>query len=191
MEGDYYKTKESVAEYVRLAKDVDGHELIEKLKAILPVKSKVLELGSGPGSDWRILQKHYQSTGSDNSPEFLEHLQTQNPKGEFLLLDAVSLATDEKFDAIYANKVMHHLSDSDLKVSLKRQSEILHSQGLVCHSYWKGKGSEIFKGLFVNYHTKAGLHEVYQDSFEIISIQAYEEFEEGDSLLVLAKRKSD
>ena len=45
MEGEYYKTKESVEEYIELAKDVNGSELIEKLKQVLPLNSNVLKLG--------------------------------------------------------------------------------------------------------------------------------------------------
>jgi len=44
MTGDYYKTKESVAEYIRLAKEVNGGELIEKLKEFLPSNSIMLEI---------------------------------------------------------------------------------------------------------------------------------------------------
>ena len=36
---EYYKTKKSVREYIELAKDVDGAELIEKLMQILPLNS--------------------------------------------------------------------------------------------------------------------------------------------------------
>ena len=67
MKGEYYKTKESAAEYIRLAKDVNGGELIEKLKEFLPSNSIVLEIGSGPGSDWNILNEDYEVVGSDNS----------------------------------------------------------------------------------------------------------------------------
>ena len=38
MTAGYYKTKESVEEYIKLAKDVNGGELIEKLKKFLPPK---------------------------------------------------------------------------------------------------------------------------------------------------------
>jgi len=71
MKGEYYKTKESVEEYIKLAKDVNGKQLIEKFKQILPSNSTVLEIGSGPGTDWEILNKFYDVTGSDNSNVFL------------------------------------------------------------------------------------------------------------------------
>ena len=187
--GAYYKTKESVAEYIKLAKDVNGLQLIERLKRQLPLHSKLLEIGSGPGTDWKLLNEFYKVTGSDNSEEFLNHLRTENPKGDFLALDAASLKTENKFDGIYSNKVLHHLNDDELISSVQRQYDLLYGHGIVCHSFWKGEGSEIFKGLFVNYHSKTTLKEVFQKYFEILFIEDYKEFEDNDSLVLLAKKK--
>lgn len=189
MESGYYKTKESVEEYIRLAKDVNGRQLIEKLERALAPKSTLLEIGSGPGTDWRILNRFYHVTGSDNSIEFLNHLRSENPNGKFLELDAITLQTNKKFDGIYSNKVLHHLNDHELVDSIKRQYEVLNTQGVICHSFWKGEGSEIFKGLFVKYHTEKSLKEVFGKHFRILSIESYAEFEQGDSLLLLSIKK--
>ena len=189
MEGEYYKTKESVEEYIRLAKDVNGGLLIDKFEKFLPSNSVILEIGSGPGTDWKILNKSLNVIGSDNSTEFLNYLMTENPNGEFLELDAVSLGTDKKFDGIYSNKVLHHLNDKELIKSIKRQFEILKTNGLICHSFWKGEGDEIFKGLFVNYYNEENLLEIFKDYFEIILIENYMEFEKGDSLLLIGEKK--
>ena len=190
MEAGYYKTKESVEEYVRLAKDVNGGLLIEDLKKVLIANSTILELGSGPGSDWEILCKSYKVIGSDNSTEFLNHLIANHPQGDFLLLDAVSIITDKKFDGIYANKVLHHLTNQELEKSILRQHKILNPKGIICHSFWKGEGSEVFKGLFVNYHDKEFLKKLYNPYFEVLSIEFYEEFEPEDSILLIAKKKN-
>lgn len=189
MKGEYYKTKESVDEYINLAKDVNGKQLIEKLEQVLPPNSVLLEIGSGPGTDWKILNKTFHVIGSDNSTEFLNHLVSKNPNGEFLELDAITLLTDKKFDGIYSNKVMHHLTDNELADSIKRQYEILNPNGIICHSFWKGEGSEIFKGLFVNYHNEVNLKEFHKAYFEILSIENYKEFEDEDSLLLLGRKK--
>jgi cyclopropane fatty-acyl-phospholipid synthase-like methyltransferase len=189
MKGAYYKTKESVEEYIKLAKDANGKLLIEKHKQILAANSMLLETGSGPGTDFKILNKFYEVTGSDNSNEFLNHLVSDNSECTFLQLDAVTLNTDMKFDGIYSNKVMHHLKDDELIVSVKRQSEILKANGIICHSFWKGEGSEIFKGLFVNYHNVNTITKAYRNYFEIISIEDYKEFDDNDSLLLLARKK--
>lgn len=185
----YYKTKESVAEYIRLAKDENGGELIEKLKNFLPSQSRLLEIGTGPGTDWKILMEDYEVVGSDNSQEFLDHLRTNNPTGQFLELDASTLKTEEKFDGIYSNKVMHHLSDAELIDSIKRQYEMLNPDGIICHSFWKGEGSEVFKGLFVNYHTENTLRKFFEASFEVLLMEPYEEFEAADSILLIGRKK--
>lgn len=190
MSEQYYQTKESVAEYIELAKDVNGAKLIAKLKKILPPDSSLLEIGSGPGSDWAILNESYIVTGSDNSLEFLKHLNSKFPNGEFLELDAISLKTDRKFDGIYSNKVLHHLKLSELTNSIKRQSEILNENGIICLSFWKGEGSEVFKGMFVQYHDEKSLRSYFETFFDIISITDYKEFEENDSVLLMAKKKS-
>ena len=189
MNGEYYKTKESVEEYIKLAKDVNGSQLIEKLKRYLPVNSTLLEIGSGPGSDWEILNKFYKLIGSDNSKEFLNYLVDKYSIGEFLKLDAATLKTGQKFDGIYSNKVMHHLRDNELIESIKNQYKILNPNGIICHSFWKGKDSEVFKGLFVNYHNEANLEKFFEDKFQILSIESYKEFDDEDSLLLIGKKK--
>ncbi|MDF1697333.1 MAG: class I SAM-dependent methyltransferase [Saprospiraceae bacterium] len=189
MEEGYYKTKESVEEYIQLAKDVNGSTLIEVLNRFLPIGSTVLEIGSGPGTDWNILAQFYEVTGSDNSKEFLKHLTATYPSGTFLELDATALSTKAKYDGVYSNKVLHHLTDDELKHSIHRQHELIKEEGILCHSFWKGEGSEIFKGLFVNYHSEQDLKDYFERYFEILSVECYAEFEEGDSLLLIARKK--
>ena len=83
MKEEYYKTKESVDEHIRLAKDINGSNLIEKLTQVLALNSNILEISSGPGTDWKILNKFFAVTGSDNSSELLN-------------LNAVSLNINKK-----------------------------------------------------------------------------------------------
>jgi len=186
---EFYNNKESVDQYIKMAKDVSGEALIDKLKSFLPPSSSVLEIGSGPGTDWKILNKDYNVVGSDNSPEFLKRLTANNPNGHFLELDAVTLNTKLRFNGIYSNKVLHHLKDKDLKQSIKRQAEILNPQGIICHSFWEGKDSEIFNGMFVNYHTKEDLRLLSSELFDVILTEPYAEFDEDDSILLIAKKK--
>lgn len=185
----YYHSKESVEEYIHLAREVNGAQLIEKLKKYLSKGASLLELGSGPGTDWSLLNADYQVTGSDNSTEFLKHLKTNHPAGNFLELDAVTLLTDERFDGIYSNKVLHHLKDEELIASIQRQHALLNDQGILCHSFWKGTGFEIFKGLFVNYQEAENLHDFFGSLFDILMLETYAEFEEGDSWMLIAQKK--
>jgi 2-polyprenyl-3-methyl-5-hydroxy-6-metoxy-1,4-benzoquinol methylase len=189
MKGDYYKTKESVDEYIKLAKDVNGGQLINKLKKYLLPNLLLLEIGSGPGTDFQILKKNYRVIGSDYSIEFLNRLIYNNPNDSFLNLDAITLKTDKKFDGIYSNKVLQHLTDKELKESVKSQSKLLNHHGIICHSFWKGEGNEIFNGLFVNYQSDERIRDLFGGDFEVLLIEAYKEFENEDSLLLIAKKK--
>ena len=189
MKNSYYNTKESVDEYIKLAEDVNGKNLIKKLNDFLPFGSLLLEIGSGPGTDWEILNVNYDVVGSDNSSEFLSRLHTSNPHGEFLNLDAITLDTERTFNGIYSNKVLHHLEDEALETSIKRQAEILNPGGVVCHTFWRGEDSETYNELFVNYHSDTGLRELFEDRFEPLLIKYYKEFEENDSILYIGKKK--
>ena len=189
MQNEYYKTRESVAEYIEMAKDVSGKDLIDQFRKYFPGKAKILELGSDPGTDWKILSQYFDVTGSDYSMEFLNHLKAENPKGTFLELDAITLETERHFDGIYSSKVLHHLSDHELEASIKRQHDILNHDGIICHSFWKGEGKEDFKGMFVNYHEEEELRQLFGVHFEILVLEAYAEFEDGDSLLLIARKK--
>lgn len=185
----YYHTKESVDEYIELAKDVDSKQLIEKFREFTAPKSTILEIGSGPGTDWKILNNLYDVTGSDNSDEFLKRLKKKYPNNEFLSLDAISLETEKKFDGIYSNKVLHHLNDKELVKSIERQVNILNFEGITCHSFWKGEGSEEFHGMFVNYQTKSTLTNYFKQYFDILILEEYKEFEEADSIILIGRKQ--
>ena len=190
MDTGYYKSKASVDEYIKMAEGHNGSELIDLLKKYLPLNATILEIGSGPGTDWEILNNLYNVTGSDNSPEFLKRLSTKYPNGHFIELDANSLSTDKKFDGIYSNKVLHHLNDDQITASMKNQHKILNPQGIICHSFWRGEDSEVFNGLFVNYLTEDNIKHLFGEYFTILLMKKYKEFEQNDSIVVVAKKLS-
>jgi SAM-dependent methyltransferase len=187
--GKYYHTRESVEEYIQMARGHDGRLHISSLEEFLPAGSRVLEIGSGPGNDWKILNKKYRVTGSDNSAEFIKHLHKACPTGDFLLVDAASLKVKDSFDGLYSNKVLHHLKDQALEASVQRQYEILKPGGIICHTFWKGVDSELYNDLFINYHTIAGLRKLFGKFFETLQLKLYQEFEEDDSILFIGKKK--
>lgn len=188
MSTDYYKEQSNAAEYIKLAEGHDGVVIIEQYQAFIASNALVLEIGSGPGSDWGIWNKSHEIIGSDTSPTFIKHLSEKYKQGTFIELDAATLDTDLNFDAIYSNKVLHHLSNKELQESIKRQHQLLTPGGTICHSFWNGDGDEVFKGMFVNYHDKKNLTEHFSPYFEILKMEEYAEFEESDSIFVIAKK---
>lgn len=188
MEDKYYHSKETVQEYIKAAEGYDGNFLIEKLMTYLP-NGKLLELGSGPGKDWKTLSKNYEVIGSDDSNIFLDYLNENYPLGKFIQIDASNIKLDDQFDGIYSNKVLHHLTNEQLGKSITLQKKALLTNGIICHSFWKGEGDEEFKGMYVNYHMAIDLKKLFETDFEILVLEEYKEFEEKDSILLIAKKK--
>ena len=185
---EYFKTEKNVMEYIKMAEGYDGRELIEILKKHLPTGSTVLELGMGPGVDLDILKSDYTVTGSDYSKVFLDLYKKKHPNADLILLDAITMNTHRKFDCIYSNKVLVHLTRQDLKKSLERQLEVLNSGGIVYHSFWKGDRTEDMHGVHFEYYTESYLTELFNNNYELLDVQVYEEMDEDDSIYVIAKK---
>ena len=185
MTDKFYHTKETVERYIKMAEGYDGRELIEKLKKFLPINSAILEIGMGPGKDLKILNEFYQVTGSDLSPEFIDLVREELSDLGLLNLNAITLETNKIFDGIYSNKVLHHLRDAELRLSIKNQHRILNQNGVVCHSFWKGDKIEEINGLLFNYHTEDELGELFANKFKIVLLETYRELEKDDSIFLI------
>ena len=184
---EFYNTENGVADYIKMADGYDGKELIAELRPHLKSGATVLELGMGPGKDIDLLAEHYTVTGSDFSNIFLDRYRADNPDADLLQLDAITIETDRYFDAIYSNKVLHHLSDTELAQSVDRQSNVLSDDGLVLHSFWYGARVEEIAGMTFYYRDEKFLRNLFADRFEIVSMTKYAEMEEEDSVYVIAR----
>jgi len=185
----FFDTKEGVSEYLEMAKGHDGRELIEKLSDYLPERSTVLELGMGPGNDLDLLSKKYEVTGSDNSNLFIERYRRINLEADLMLLDAVTLETDRRFDCIFSNKVLQHLQREDLERSVPREAEVLNEGGLLAHALWYGTKVEEHGGLHFQYYEESDLEEIFGNHFDVVMMERYEELDPGDSIFVIARKR--
>ena len=186
---NFYDDPENVKKYIQMCKDYDGNNIYQSLTKHLPANSTLLELGSGAGLDIEFLKKRYSVTGSDLSEEFLKICKEKHPEISFLKLNAQKLEVGEIFDCIYSNKVLHHLTQEALKESLEQQAKFLSPKGLIAHSFWLGEEDEEMNGLLFTYYNREDLLEIIAESFEVLSTLSYKEFEEDDSLFVIAKLK--
>lgn len=184
---DFFDDEKNVRDYIEMARGYDGRDLIKRLRQHLPPGSTVLELGMGPGIDLEMLELGFNVTGSDSSQVFLNMFREKNPGADILRLDATTLETDRKFDAIYSNKVLHHLRREDLMRSLERQSEVVRDGGILCHSFWRGAGEEEYDGLRFVYYTENELLKIVSPGWEILELDVYREMETADSILLIAK----
>ena len=183
----FFDTVKGVEQYIKMAEGYDGVELIKILQKYLPENSTVLELGIGPGKDLDILKKLYAVTGSDNSQIFLDKYKKNHPDTNLLLLDAVTMKTDGRFDCIYSNKVLHHLTKEDLTKSLQRQKEMLNPNGIAFHSFWKGNKIEKMEDMLFTYYEIKSLKKMTESNFEILALETYTEIEKDDSIYVILR----
>lgn len=185
----FYNDSESVDKYIEMCADYDGSNIYEMMQKHLDDGKSILELGSGPGFDIEFLTQHYEVTGSDFSEEFLSRLKKNFPDIEFLQLDAKAFNVAKKYDCIYSNKVLHHLTEEELSESLRAQANCLTQDGLVAHSFWMGEENQEMEGLLFTYYREKRLLDIISENFTVISTMSYQEFEESDSMFVIAQKK--
>lgn len=186
---EYYENKKNVESYLKFIPSHDGRMLVDKLVAALPDGSKVLEIGIGPGKDFELLSRHFDVVGSDYSREFLRLYRLRNDRAHLIQLDARTLNTDLKFDAIFSNKALIHLSRRELLGSFARQHDVLNDGGLILHSLWHGQEDQDFDGLRMVQHTEQDLETMLERDFEVLDIGLHAKMSEGDSVYVLARKK--
>lgn len=187
----FYDDPEFVERYLGMVQGDEGQPLISLLRRHLPEAATVLELGMGPGHDLRALGRHYRVTGSDIAVTFLERYREADPDADLLQLDAAAPESDRRWDAVYSNKVLHHLPRSELADALGRQAALLQSGGLLLHSFWVGEGEDeqTFEGMRFSYYDEAALRKVVEPAFEILALERYGEMEPDDSLILLCRRR--
>lgn len=184
---NFYNDPVQVDEYEKMCEEYDGSELYIVLDKHLPLNSTILELGSGPGNDIDFFKTKYLVVGSDLSDEFLIRCKKRYIGTPFIKLDAVSIKTNERYDCIFSNKVLHHLTLNELEQSLRRQQEVIAPNGLFAHTFWLGDKEFTMEGMLFLFHNREHLVKLISKYFSIIELYDYKEFEDGDSIFILAK----
>ena len=182
-----YNDRKNAQKYIESTDGIDGRFLIEQLKNHLEPGSTVLELGMGGGKDLAILNETFKAVGSDYSQAFLDIHKQTSPNADLLLLDAISLKTDRRFDCIFSNKVLHHLSERELEQSLKVQKYRLNRNGLLLHTFWNGVTKKKMQELHFNKYTLDELADLVENEYEIIEANYYEEMNSNDSIYLILK----
>ena len=182
-----YDNASSVDEYERMCEGYDGSALYGLLGRHLDPGKTLLELGSGPCNDLSVLKQRYAVTASDTSDEFLRRGRSVHSDVRFTFADAKRLDIEGRFDCIYSNKVLHHLTIEELIVSFKRQKEVIADEGLFAHSFWIGDQEFERDGQYFLFHDRDFLLGLIADYFRVVEHLDYEEFEAGDSIFVIAQ----
>lgn len=143
----------------------------------------------GPGKDLLLLNEYYEVTGSDASTIFVERFKKLDPTITVKLLDAITLDTTERYQGIYSNKVLCHLTRDQLRVSFQRQAQALDSGGIALHSFWYGDGESEHQGLRFVYYRETALQALVEPEYEILDTARYTEMETDDSLYIVLRKR--
>ena len=184
---DFYNDPVKVDEYEKMCEEYDGTELYVVLEKHLDKSSTLLELGSGPGNDIEHFISNFRVSGSDLSDEFLSRCRNRFKDIPFLKLDAVSIDTNMVYDCIFSNKVLHHLKRDELEKSFRRQQQVIKKHGLFAHTFWLGDKEFKMEEMLFIFYDKEELLAMVSKYFTIREIYCYKEFEEGDSIFIVAE----
>jgi len=191
----FWLKEEGIESYLKMIDGCDGSFVISKLKNHLEAPSSILEIGSGPGKDMKLLSDDgYIVTGSDFSPLWMDKFEG-GESSDYLLLDCskmdLPLSYNQFFDCIYSNKVMMHLTKEDMLTSLRLQADKLRDGGLIVHALWRGEEElEYFHhGMRNIYYSIDQVEEMIGDRYDLIEKDTYTEDEENDSFYFVARKK--
>lgn len=162
--------------------------VLEYFKETIDKKSEILEIGSGTGKDYKSLSDNYNITGSDYSEAFLNILRKKFKGHEFLKLNVLTMNTAKKFDVIFSNKVLQHLTPEQLKISLAAQYNTLNDGGILFHTIWKGDPET---GKYDDLPDIRYRHEDFMElkgKFEIVNYIEYKEFKNDDSFIIILRK---
>ena len=92
---------------------------------------RVLDLGCGPGTNAALFldQTRFEYTGIDSNPAYIRQAAQRYPL-HFKCADATRLgSTDEKFDVVLINSVLHHISPEETARMLRAARGLLDADG--------------------------------------------------------------
>ena len=187
---NWYESEKNISDYARMSAGTDGRRLVALLLQRLTEKSTLLEIGMGLGRDALLLHRHFEVTASDSSGLLVERFKRQHNLPEAIILDAVSLEIDRKFDCLYSNKVLQHLTRKQLSSSFLKQARILNEGGTALHTFWYGSGEDRTQGLLSCYHTEQSILELLPPELELAVAERYTEAEPEDSIYVLLQKNA-
>ncbi len=185
-----FETENGVDDYIKMAA---GYNLLifkPLFEKYLPFNKKILELGMGPGNDYQWLSGMYRITGSDYSKIFISRAKRKFPRGDFLVLNAITLDTKMHFDAVFSSKVFQYFDLDVIRTSLKNQYNLLSQNGYIFHTFWIGDSEYDFDDMHVYYHNHNKILSIISEKFKIMDKKIYKEFENNDSLFIIAQKRN-
>ena len=180
----------TVKEYVAHEFDNPSMEKnYEKFLSLNQKKSKILDVGCGPGqASKRFAEKGHKVLGIDLSEGMINFARKEIPKAKFLVMDIENITLKEKFDAIWAAFILVHIPKSKHRKIIQKLKGLLKPNGILFLGVLEGEGEKImpepynrnYKQYFVFVSKKEIENYLQSQDFKILNYSTEEFDEEGD-----------
>lgn len=164
--------------YIDVTMNMVPYDWVDKMEKLLPPQGHVLDAGCAYGRDANeFFERGFEVIGVDLSEELLKKGHETFPKLTLKTMDVRHLDFPKNmFDGVWCNAVLLHLTDPDIKKSLKEFHRVLKKDGLLFTSFQEGDDTEerittfgIDAPRFFNLKTKDDIEEMIEAAgFSII-----------------------
>jgi len=129
-------------EYARSRIGIEDRGELERLRSLLKLGDRVLDVGCAAGRDTRILKDMgFRVVGTDLAERLLDIARQTNPNIEFVLADMRRPPfADESFQAVWASAVLHHVERNEMPGVLKEFWRTLATDGILYILTKAGRG---------------------------------------------------
>lgn len=180
------KSKLAVNTYNKIAKkytdeyfdDFSDIKYIDRFLKYLPKKSKILDIGSGPGQFSKYIKENgFDVEGVDYSDEMVLIAKKKVPNVKFSKMDMRKLEFKEKyFDGLLVSYSLIHIPSNQIASTLKGFYKILKPGGYILIIAQYGKANQIIdepflptEKMFFNFFTKDRLKKyLNKANFEVV-----------------------
>ncbi|MGL4450920.1 MAG: class I SAM-dependent methyltransferase [Sarcina sp.] len=167
-----FDSREKVEKFLKRHKSYDGRIALI-LRSYMKKGASVLNIGLNDGKDFEVLKQTYDVVAIDSSQFFIDIYKENNSGAEVYKVDDVKLDIDRKFDCIFSNKLINHLTLEELKESLKKQAQLLEKDGKVFHFFAEGTGELLLGGVTLNMFDENTIRTVIPSDFEVVKFSKY------------------
>jgi len=108
----------------------------------------VIDIGCGPGNSTQILRKKWlraNIVGIDKSEKMIQRARQDYPDQQWMVGDASMLDTDQKYDIVFSNAVIHWIPDHDVLV--RRLFQLVNSNGVLAVQVPANQESPLYKSI--------------------------------------------
>jgi SAM-dependent methyltransferase len=91
--------------------------------------SKILDVGCGTSYILNMLPKSIDYTGFDLNEKYISDNKIKYPSAKFYVAKADTFLTEEKYDIVLCNALVHHLTDTEVKVLFNNIKRFLKPSG--------------------------------------------------------------